>query len=325
MTDRIAYPDDLDECHRMLARIEAQCAQIEQKHRETTTELLKLRENYQDVFEQLQLLKRWAYGARRERVVDVPGQKHLFDLDSILPPGIAAPNPEASSTSESGTEQEAAEKRAAARQKKRADRKVCLDALPQVHHEHDITEEEKTCSVCGLEKQVIGEDISRMLEFVPAQLHVHNHHRKKYGCTCGKCGIAMPPLPEKPIEKCFAGPGLISSLIVSKTGDHLPIYRSEDILVRQGLHISRSTQCDWLHAAAMLLMAFTAFMSKRIRSQSIIWTDDTPAMFFDRHGRVLQEKKKKQKKDGTSPEDTSVRRGRFWPYIGGDEAPVCGV
>ena len=55
----------------------------------------------------------------------------------------------------------------------------------------------------------------------------------------------MPPLPEKPIEKCIAGPGLISSLIVSKTGDHLPIYRSEDILVRQGLHISRSTQCDW--------------------------------------------------------------------------------
>jgi transposase len=33
-----------------------------------------------------------------------------------------------------------------------------------------------------------------------------------------------------------AGPGLITSLIVSKTGDHLPIYRSEEILVRQGLH-----------------------------------------------------------------------------------------
>ncbi len=67
----------------------------------------------------------------------------------------------------------------------------------------------------------------------------------RHGCTCGNCGIAMPPLPEKPIETCIAGPGLISSLIVSKTGDHLPIYRSEDILVRQGLHISRSTQCDW--------------------------------------------------------------------------------
>ena len=337
MTDRAAYPDDLDECHRLLARLQAQCALHEQKlrawdereqryaelqksHQQTSADLLKLREDYQDVLHQLQLLRRWAFGARRERFVDDPRQKHLFDLDSVLPPSIAAPNSEASSTSESETEQEAAEKRAAAREKKRADRKLCLDALPQVHHEHDIADEEKTCSGCGSEKRLIGEDISRMLEFVPAQLHVHNHHRKKYGCTCGKCGITMPPLPDKPIEKCIAGPGLISSLIVSKTSDHLPLYRSEDILVRHGLHISRSTQCDWLHSGAMLLLAFAAFMYQRIRSQRFIWTDDTPVMFFDRHGRVL-ETKKKQKKGETPPEDTSLRRGRFWPYIGGDEAP----
>jgi hypothetical protein len=130
----------------------------------------------------------------------------------------------------------------------------------------------------------------------------------------------MPPLPDKPIEKCIAGPGLISSLIVSKTSDHLPLYRSEDILVRHGLHISRSTQCDWLHSGAMLLLAVAAFMYQRIRSQRFIWTDDTPVMFFDRHGRVL-ETKKKHKKGETPPEDTSLRRGRFWPYIGGDEAP----
>ena len=65
-------------------------------------------------------------------------------------------------------------------------------------------------------------------------------------------------------------------------------------------------------------------MYQRIRSQRFIWTDDTPVMFFDRHGRVLETKKKqkqKQKKCETPPEDTSLRRGRFWPYIGGDEAP----
>ena len=337
MTDRVAYPDDLHECHRLLERIQAQCALHEQKqqaweeqeqryaelqksHQQTSADLLKLREDYQDVLHQLQLLRRWAFGARRERIVDDPRQKHLFALDSVLPPSVATPNSEASPASAPETEKDAAEKRAAARQKKRADRKMCLDALPQVHHEHDIAEEEKTCSVCGAEMRLIGEDISRMIEFVPAQLHVQNHHRKKYGCTCGKCGIAMPPLPEKPIDKCIAGPGLISSLIVSKTGDHLPIYRSEDILVRQGLHISRSTQCDWLHGGAMLLLAFVAFMSQKIRSQRIIWTDDTPAMFFDRHGRVLATKKK-QEQGETSAKDTSLRRGRFWPYIGGDDAP----
>ena len=191
---------------------------------------------------------------------------------------------------------------------------MCLEALPQVHHDHDIAEDQKICAVCGSEKKLIGEDISRMLEFVPAQLHVHNHHRKKYGCTCGKCGITMPPLPEKPIEKCIAGPGLISSLIVSKIGDHLPIYRSEDILVRNGLHISRSTQCDWLHAGAMLLLALVSFMMQKILGQQVIWTDDTPTMFFDRNGRRLKETKKPGK-------HTSLQTGRFWPYIGGEEAP----
>ena len=38
--------------------------------------------------------------------------------------------------------------------------------------------------------------ILRGIHLNSAQLHVHNHHRKKYGCTCGKCGVAMPPLPE---------------------------------------------------------------------------------------------------------------------------------
>jgi hypothetical protein len=58
MTDRATWPDDLDECHRMLAQIQARCALLE--------------------------------------------QKHLFDLDSILPPGIAPGNPEASSADGSG-------------------------------------------------------------------------------------------------------------------------------------------------------------------------------------------------------------------------------
>ncbi len=83
-------------------------------------DLVKLREDCQDVLHQLQLLRRWAFGARHERVFGDPRQKHLFDLDSILPLGTAALNPEASSRSESGTEQEAAEKRAAARKKKHA-------------------------------------------------------------------------------------------------------------------------------------------------------------------------------------------------------------
>jgi hypothetical protein len=67
-------------------------AELQKSHQQTSADLLKLREDYQDVLHQLQLLRRWAFGARRERFVDDPRQKHLFDLDSILPPSIAMPS-----------------------------------------------------------------------------------------------------------------------------------------------------------------------------------------------------------------------------------------
>ena len=57
----------------------------------------------------------------------------------------------------------------------------------------------------------------------------------------------------RPIARGIAGPGLIAQIVVSKFGDHLPLYRQEDYFTRHGLHIPRSTQCDWVQAAAELL------------------------------------------------------------------------
>ena len=99
-------------------------------------------------------------------------------------------------------------------------------------------------------------------------------------------------------------------LFVNKRRDHLPTYRSEDILVRHGLHIPRSTLCDWMHRSAMLL-PFAAFITTRILKQDVLWTDDTPVMFFDRNGKPVQTKKG----------ESSLRRGRFWPYIARGDAP----
>jgi transposase len=63
--------------------------------------------------------------------------------------------------------------------------------------------------------------------------------------------VASPPPPERPIARGIAGPGLIAQIVVAKFGDHLPLYRQEDFFTRHGLHISRSTLCDWVQAAAL--------------------------------------------------------------------------
>jgi transposase len=262
------------------------------------------------------LFRRWVYGSRRERHVADPKQQHLFEMGALFaePESSieqASVKSEVPASAEDAARNAAAQEKAARRRIKRAERKLCLDALPQVEHQHDVSPEEKVCGECQREKKCIGEEISRVLEFVPGQLEVHNHHLKKYACTCGQCGVTTAPVPMKPIEKCFAGPGLLSSLIVSKTGDHLPTYRSEDILVRHGLHIPRSTLCDWMHRSAMLLLPFAAFITTRILKQDVLWTDDTPVMFFDRNGKPEHGKK------GNS----SLRRGRFWPYIARGDSP----
>jgi transposase len=325
MTESIPFPSDLAECHQRMARQQAlldamQLQYAEQQVRyaetsqlldKTTKDLDKLHEEHQKTVDELRWYRRWLHGSRRERHVPDDRQQHLFEMGQLFADTEpSSTDGEESDDTKDSAQAAAADQKAARRRKKRAERKLCLDALPQIDHYHDVPPEEKICGECQREKQCIGEEISRVLEFVPGQLEAHNHHLKKYACTCGQCGVTTASVPTKPVARCIAGPGLLSSLIVSKCGDHLPTYRSEDILVRHGLHIPRSTLCDWMHRSAMLLLPFVAFVTTRVLKQSVLWTDDTPVMFFDRKGKSVETKQGK-----------SIRRGRFWPYIARGDSP----
>jgi transposase len=166
----------------------------------------------------------------------------------------------------------------------------------------DLSPEEKVCDCCGRAKDRIGEDVTKILEHVPAKLEVHEHIRPKYACRYCKDGVSSPPPPERPIAKGIAGPGLIAQIVVSKFGDHLPLYRLEDIFVRHGLHIARSTLCDWTKAAAEILQPLYELQRQRVIQSPVMWTDDTTV-------KVL-----------TGGEEGS-RQGRFWTYIGDNEHP----
>ena len=101
----------------------------------------------------------------------------------------------------------------------------------------------------------------------------------------------------------IAGPGLIAQIVVSKFGDHLPLYRLEDIFVRHGLHIARSTMCDWVSAAAKLLKPLHDLQRQLALQSAVMWTDDTPVTVL------------------TGGEEGS-RLGRFWTYIETASIPI---
>src|SRR5271166_1562967 len=298
-------PDDPEQCQQLLhdllrrndeLRQQAENAQrrVDELQRvldETAADYNQLQQKHAELAETLALLRRYVFGPRRERFEDDPDQGHLFDFhDTTLEPESTAPaEPDTAA---------AGERPKAARPRKR----ISLDHLPHNRVEHDLPEAEKTCPCCGGAKQRIGEDLSRELEFTPAKLEVNVHVLPKYACPKCRDGVASPPVPPKPVPGGIAGPGLVSFVLVSKFADHLPLYRLEDILFRHGVSLSRSTLCDWVRNAAILLDPLAELQRTLVLQSDVIWTDDTHVMVLG----------------GKKPGST---RGRFWAYISEGAAP----
>ena len=123
------------------------------------------------------------------------------------------------------------------------------------------------------------------------------HVRWKYACRNCQEQVAVAPPPSKPIEKGLPGPGLLGAIVVGKYADHLPLYRLEDVFVRHGVELSRSTLCRWAMQTADLLEPLYRLMVERVCSSDPIHTDDTPVPVLD-------------------PTLPKTRTARLWVYCG---------
>jgi transposase len=281
-----ALPTDLAECHQLLLAAFQQASELQRVLDETAASYEELKDAHQGTMDELNRLKRWIYGQRRERIIEGQGQQHLFDLlprsETISPPQLPGEEPR---------------QQVAAHSRRRRRRELDLSALPHYRHELDLSPAEKTCNCCGRAKDCIGQDETKILDYVPPKLEVHVHVRPKYACRHCKDGVVSPPPPERPIARGIAGPGLIAQIVVSKFGDHLPLYRQEDFFARHGLHIARSTQCDWVQAAAEILRPLYERQKELVLQSPVLWTDDTPVTVL-------------------TGSNEGSRQGRFWAYIG---------
>ncbi len=108
--------------------------------------------------------------------------------------------------------------------------------------------------------------------------------------------------PPQPIDKGLPGPGLLAHTMLAKYGDHLPLYRQEDILARYGVLLRRSTLCGWIAAAADLAEPLYQRMCQLVLASQVIHTDDTPVKLLD-------------------PLLGHARTARFWAYVGDRSHP----
>jgi len=158
-------PDDPQQCHQLLLAAYQQAQQLQQQVQtlnrvldETADSYAKLQQQHAAKLEELAWYQRWVHGRRRERVVDGEGQQHLFELA-------------ASDDSEAANPSQPSEPVAGHSRRRR--RELDLSDLPHHRHETDLSPAEKVCDCCGRGKDRIGEDISTVLEHVPAKLEVH--------------------------------------------------------------------------------------------------------------------------------------------------------
>ena len=74
---------------------------------------------------------------------------------------------------------------------------------------------EAACGECGGQLRLLGEDVSEVLEYVPARFKVIRQVRPKLSCACCE-RIVQAPAPSRPIERGLAGPGLLAHVLVAK-------------------------------------------------------------------------------------------------------------
>jgi len=235
----------------------------------------------------IEQLLRQTYGRRSEKLD--PAQLLLFAMEAME---TVAPDAEA----EANAEEPPAPK------KKGHGRKRPPLELPHVPLEHPVADADKVCAECGGAKKRIGEKITEQLEYAPASLFVIDHVQPVYACPCCQEGVVVAPKPAQPIEKGLPGPGLLAHVVVSKYGDHLPLYRQEDIFLRHGLELSRQTMCGWVLASAHLLEPVVEAMKRNVLESKVIHTDDTPVTVRE-------------------PGKSGTHKGRFWVYLGDGDHP----
>ena len=162
---------------------------------------------------------------------------------------------------------------------------------------HELSPAERACPCCGELRQEIGVESSEQLELIPARLKIVQHDRVKYACRRCEEHVAIAPKPPQPIEKGLPAPGLCAHTVLSKFGDHQPMYRQEDVHSRLGMTIRRSTLCGWQAALAELAKPLVGRMKFLVLRSKVIHTDDTSIKMLE-PGRGV------------------ARTCKFWPYLG---------
>lgn len=246
-------------------RVEAYAREIAHKSEEIRQKDLKI----QALTLELAHIRRMRYGKKGEAFA--PEQRELFQ--EAWNTDVAAIEAEVEQLA-SASKTPAIERRA----RSHPGRQALPAHLPRIEHRHEP--ESCTCARCGQALLKMGEDVSEQLDVEPARFFVHRHIRPKYACR-GCETVSAAPLPAALSEGGLAATGLFVWVITSKYLEHLPLYRLEQIALRQGVALSRVTLSEWVGRIGVALQPLAERLGELLRQRRILHADETPVGQLD--------------------------------------------
>jgi transposase len=267
--------------------IEALKAMVIAQH----SDLLRQHESSHQQIERLKLViekyRRMLFGSKSEKLTGQLEQLE-FQLEELE---TAQASAEAATEAAQPTSTQAASK-----SRPRAPRKPLPEDLPREVITH--LPAHSCCPDCGGGLRQFGEDVSEQLERMPASYKVIQHVRPKFACAACE-QVVEAAAPARPIDHGLPGPGLLAHVLVSKFGDHLPLYRQSEIYAREGIDLSRSTLAGWVGAASELLAPLVDQIRRHVLAGSKIHADDTPVPVL-------------------APGNGKTKTARLWTYVRDD-------
>jgi len=242
-------------------------------------------------------LQRMQFGRKSEKVERQIEQLTL-KLEE-LETSRAEHEPEQETAPASGTQRPASAK-------KKPSRRLLPEHLLRVTKVHEPAQQ--ACPRCGGALQKLGEDVSEVLDYIPASFLVIRHLRPKLSC-CACDAIVQAPAPSRPIERGLAGAGLLAHILTAKYCDHAPLNRQSQMYAREGVDLDRSTLATWVGQASSLLEPLVAALRRYVLSATKVHADDTPVPVL-------------------APGNNKTKTGRLWTYVrddrpaGSNDAPA---
>src|SRR5277367_6285599 len=158
-----------------------------------------------------------------------------------------------------------------------------IGALPKHLPRCDVTIEPETtaCPCCTGALHRIGEDVSEVLDKVPAILRVLRFIRPKYACRACEGTVVQAKARPRLIESGMASTALVAWIAAAKFAWGSTLYRQAQILAGHGLNIDRQTLARWMKQAAWMAKGVYELQLAAMHEHPRLFCDETPMPVLD--------------------------------------------